>query len=52
MAISGRRFLGRTIKRGFTLPLGASVARAASEPGAPSDKVVLGVVGVGVAEPS
>ena len=39
--------MDRTIKRGFTLALGASVARAASEPGAPSDKVVLGVVGVG-----
>ncbi len=47
MAISRRSFLDRSIKGGFTAALGATAMRAAAKAVAPSDKVVIGVMGVG-----
>jgi predicted dehydrogenase len=47
MAISRRRFLNRSIKGGFGAALGAAGVRTAAKAVAPSDKVVVGVMGVG-----
>ena len=47
MAISRRRFLDRSIKGGLSAAIGAAGVRAASKAVAPSDKVVVGVMGVG-----
>lgn len=47
MAISRRRFLDRSIKGGLSAAMGAAGVRAASKAVAPSDKVVVGVMGVG-----
>jgi predicted dehydrogenase len=47
MAISRRRFLDRSIKGGFSVALGATTAGATSKMVAASDKVVVGVMGVG-----
>jgi predicted dehydrogenase len=47
MAISRRRFLDRGIKGGLSAAWGAAAVRAASKGVAASDKVVVGVMGVG-----
>jgi predicted dehydrogenase len=47
MAMSRRRFLDRSIKGGFSAALGATEAPRALKAVAPSDKVVVGVMGVG-----
>jgi predicted dehydrogenase len=47
MAISRRRFLDRSIKGGLSAAIGAAGVRAVPKAVAPSDKVVVGVMGVG-----
>jgi predicted dehydrogenase len=47
MAISRRGFLDQSIKGGVSVALGAAGVRAASKAVAPSDKVVVGMMGVG-----
>jgi hypothetical protein len=50
MAISRRGFLDQSIKGGFSAALGVAAIRTTSKAVAPSDKVVVGVMGVGVEE--
>lgn len=47
MTMSRRRFLDRSIKGGFNAALGTAAVRATSRAVPPSDKVVVGVMGVG-----
>jgi len=47
MAVSRRRFLERSIRGGFGVAAGVYSLSAASKAVAPSDKVVVGVMGVG-----
>jgi len=47
VAISRRRFLDRSIKGGFSAALGVAGMPAAAKAVAPSDKVVIGVMGMG-----
>ena len=47
MAINRRRFLERSIQGGFGVAAGVYGLGAASKAAAPSDKVVVGMMGVG-----
>jgi len=47
MAIDRRQFLDQGIKGGLAAAIGAAGVRAVAKPVAPSDKVVVGVMGVG-----
>lgn len=47
MGLSRRGFLDRGIKAGFGAAIGAAGMRSAAKAAAPSDKVVVGVMGVG-----
>ena len=47
MAMSRRRFLDQSVKGGFSAALWVSGGRTAAKAVAPSDKVVVGVMGVG-----